>query len=242
MLREALAYPKRTSAGRSAVLAAGFLLLGGALFSALAVLVPIVVLVVLAILFAVRGYYVRVLGAVVDGSEEPPKFADWGRLIEDGVKASLVGAAYFAPAVVLFALAWVAGILPTVGYDREPLFRSAAAAAVLLGLFCLLGAWYALPAGVTRFARSGDVGAAFDLDAVRTTVMTEDYAVAWVVGTGIWTVGLLTILVFGAVLVGVFGWVYLQVATRNVQAKGVALAEEVALAEGVERGEGSRVE
>ncbi|MDY6776363.1 MAG: DUF4013 domain-containing protein [Halobacteria archaeon] len=54
-------------------------------------------------IFVVTGYYVRVLRTTVEGDERPPSFDDWGDLLVEGLKATVIGIIYMIiPALVFF--------------------------------------------------------------------------------------------------------------------------------------------
>ncbi len=135
-----------------------------------------------------RGYYVRVVRTTV-GREHPtpPPFDRLRRLLRDGVASLLVAGCYLLPGVAVLAplvyaravgtdVGTLASGLPSPAAD---LAVSATGVAALAALMYLLGALYAIPVAVTRFAHADRLRAAFDLRRIVAGALTEDYAVAW---------------------------------------------------------------
>jgi len=192
MFREALDYPTRSPEGGRSVIVGGLVLVAvaasvgvagvGAPYSYLAV-------VGLAPWLLVRGYYVRVVRTTIGRDRPtPPRFGGLVRLFSDGIRAVAVSVAYLLPgAVVLAPLVAVQAL----GIDLTTLLSDVGlgpAAGVIVpiigvvavaALMYVIGALYALPVAVARFAHADDVRAAFEVRTVVSGAFTEDYAIAW---------------------------------------------------------------
>lgn len=172
----------------------------------------------------VYGYMVDVMRGAVEGETEPPAFGDWGDLIVDGVKAFVVILAYqIVPAVVGGGLL-VLFLLIGMGADSGALS--------FLGFFLGFGAWgvlslvfgYVGMAAVVNFAVEDEIGAAFDLETLRTVVTSKDWLMAWAFYFGISLV---------AGVVGSLGITYPFASFYALSSGGRAFGEAFASATGV---------
>lgn len=224
MLGEALAFPLngddrlKTHVIGAACLAFGFLIL------------PAILL---------QGYLVRVLRAAAEGSDTPPSFDEWGDMLVDGLKLIAVGIGYFLVPFVLYFVA----VFFVVGGGLLTGARGGAVGAglgvvgglLLLATFLLfLVAGFFLPAGMTNFARTDDVGAAFDVGTVTSGALTSEYLVAWVIAI---VVGFLLNFVgsmLAVILVGFLVLFYGQVVTYYLFGRGFVrgLGEECEATDG----------
>jgi hypothetical protein len=235
MLRAALSYPTRKPDGPRSVLVGGGVVFLTTLFGVTSVLGGVVgVVSVLGLLpwLALRGYYVRVLRTSVGRDRPtPPALADAERLVRDGAIALGVSAAYLLPGVVVLAPLVYAR---AVGTDLAPLFGevglspgpasvavSATGFLAIVAAMYLIGALYATPVAVTRFAYEDRVGAAFEVRRVVDGALTEDYAVAWAVAVVLQVVLFPVAYVLRAALVGFFLHFVVAVAMRYCYARGV---------------------
>ena len=235
MLRAALSYPTRNPDGPRSVLIGGGLVFLASVFGATSLLegpVSLVALVGVLPWLALRGYYVRVLRTSIGRDRPtPPPMADGGRLLRDGAVAVGISAAYLLPGVVVLGPLVYAR---AVGTDVGTLYAEVGLQAVLadavlsatgflalLAAMYLLGALYATPVAVARFAYEDRLGAAFDLRRVVDGALTEDYAVAWAAALLLQVFLFPIAYVFRAAIVGFFFHFVVAVAVRYCYARGV---------------------
>lgn len=238
MFREALDYPTRPPRGGRAVLVGGTLLaLVGALGGVAtldATLAPLL-LVALPPWLLVRGYYVRVVRTTV-GHEfpTPPSFGGIGGLLRDGLAAVLISGGYLLPGVAVLAPLAYARSRGTTVVDLVlgDAVSSAVADALLAGVgviamfavLSLIGALYALPVAVARYAYTGRVGAAFDLRSVAPGAATEDYVVTWVVSMLLQVLLLPVAYLLKPILAGFYVHFLVAVGVRYCYGQGVGAA------------------
>lgn len=183
-----------------------------------AVLILLLAPVWLAVTLVLAGYYVRVVRATYDGNEDPPAFGDWKELLVDGGYCVLIGLGYALPLVLL-------GIVVTVGFvalvgggaaiggdGMESAFAALGMLSLLLfALLSLLATAYSLavsylyPISVCIYADTGDVRASFSKERLLPVAKSSDYAMAWLVQTGVlfgiqMFVGMLTMILIGYLL------------------------------------------
>ncbi|ADJ15200.1 DUF4013 domain-containing protein [Halalkalicoccus jeotgali] len=208
MIAEAIGYLQEDDDAATTVLLGGVLTLFGFL------LVP---------LFAVAGYLIRVLDRTARGDDEPPAFDEWGALIVDGLKASIIAFVYaLVPTAVLLAFLVSGGLLGASGSD---VLGAIAGIGVLLGLlvwFALtLLVAYAVPAALANFAETRRLGAGFESATMRRVLVDKTYATGWlsafviVVAGGVVTSVLSMVPVLGLVA-GAFVGFYTAVAAYYV--------------------------
>jgi hypothetical protein len=157
--------------------------------------------------------------------------ADGGRLLRDGTIAVGISAAYLLPgAVVLGPLVYARAVGTDVGtlYAEVGLqdvladaVLSATGFLALLAAMYLLGALYATPVAVARFAYEDRLGAAFELRRVVDGALTEDYAVAWAAALLLQVLLFPIAYVFRAAIVGFFFHFVVAVGVRYCYARGV---------------------
>lgn len=199
---------------------------GPARYAALLGVVPYVLL---------RGYYVRIVRTTIGRDRPtPPPFGRLRRLFRDGTVSLLVTVVYLLPgAVVVGPLVSARALGTDVGavYGELGLPSALSNAAVsvtgflaILAFMYLIGALYAVPVGVARYAYTGRVRAAFAVRHVLAGALSEDYAVAWAVAL------LLQVLVFPfayglrALLVGFFLHFIVSAGVRYCYGQGVGAA------------------
>lgn len=229
MFREALNYPTDGDHGSGAFLLGGFLTLVLAAGEAVAVfaagerslaLGAGALGVVLAVRVLLRGQYVAVLEAVA-GRRAPvaPRFRGWSR-VTDGLASGLLLVVYLLPAGLLLGGGVYTGRLELAG-PTSTAVGTAGGLALLAGIFALLAAAYALPAAATLYATEGRLRSGLALRRVGGAVLTEDYAVGWLVAAltvlFLWPIAYLLQLL----LVGVFFRFYLNTAVRYMHGRAV---------------------
>jgi hypothetical protein len=238
MFREALSYPTRKPNGPRSVLLGGGVVFVASLFGATALLEGslryLAVLGVVPWLF-LRGYYVRVVRTAIGRDRPtPPALDDPRRLFRDGLLSLVVSACYLLPgAVVIGPLVYARAVdadLETVYADLGLPTALAEAALSFTGFLALvaamylLGALYATPVAVARFAHADRVRAAFDVRRVVAGALTEDYAVAWAVSLLLQGLVFPFAYAFRVVLVGFFLHFVVAVGVRYCYGQGVGAA------------------
>lgn len=182
---------------------AGTTLVGGGILTLLS---PLVV----PALF-VAGYNLRVVEAVLDERDDPPRFDDWGGLLVDGLKVAVVLLAYVVVPLIIGTalLAFVAGLagfrfrggVPSITGGLAVGGLTFVVALLLAGL--ALGVWYVAPAALVRLGGTGDLGAAFAIDDVRALAGSDAYGSMWLLAVGVFAANAVVLLVLNAAGVGV---------------------------------------
>ena len=221
MLEDGLSYPMQ---GDSWI---GRLLIGGIMIFLSILVVPA---------FAFYGYLLRVLESTIEGDAEPPEWGDWGGLVVDGLKATVVGIAYaLVPTIVIVGLgAGLIGLGSAAGNQGGGFLAGFGIATILLMIPVLFLVYYVVPAALSNMAVEGRLGAAFDVGMLKRVVLSTDYFVAVlmpiVVGVVVNVVAqVLVLTVVGGLLVP-FVMFYGQVAVFRMF--GLAFAKQVNAAGG----------
>lgn len=130
--------------------------------------------------FIATGYFVRVLEATIEGEAEPPEWTDWGGLLVDGLKATVVGIAYsIVPTVVILGGgAMFLGLGAAAGESGGGVLAGIGLMSVLLLIPLFFIIYLVVPAALCNMAAEDSLGAAFDLDVLTDVVLTGDYIVA----------------------------------------------------------------
>lgn len=166
MISEAVGYLKESEDASRTVIVGGILTLFGFL------IVP---------LFAVAGYLVRVLDRTASGDDEAPVFEDWGELIVEGVKASVIAFVYaLVPMAVFLAFAVGGGLLSATGSNA---LGTIGGIGVFIGMLLWLGlslaAAYAAPAALANFAEKRTLSAGFEVETMQRVLVDKTYATGW---------------------------------------------------------------
>jgi hypothetical protein len=192
MLEDGLSYPVRGDW-------IGRILIGGVLGFLSVLLLPA---------FVILGYLVQVLETTVEGAEDPPEFEEWGDLLVKGIIGTVITVAYtFIPVLAYAILVFlVIGTGGAIGGDAGAIVGVLGALLALAFLPVLLLVYYAVPAALTAYAARGEIGAAFDVDLLKPTLLSTDYLVAilmpLVVTFVLWiATGILAVTVIGLLLV-----------------------------------------
>jgi hypothetical protein len=177
----------------------------------------------LCVQIVLRGYYVAVLRAST-GEINPVAPSFRGRqIVTDGIKSVIILFVYFFPVVMLGSFGLSIQLLSDPGTGAT-VINTVGAFAFLFGLFAFIASAYLVPAAITLFARKNSLRAAFDLSTVRDCVLTEDYAVGWVLATLMLLVFTPITLLLQFVLVGFFLQFYLHVSVYTMYALAVTSA------------------
>lgn len=201
-IESAFRYPLRGRDGIERVF------IGGLMSYAFFLVVPI---------FVLLGYLVRVLERSAQGNPEPPEFTDFGTMIIDGLKLTVVSIVY---AMIPMFLILVSVVLMGSGQDAGTaggILSGMGVIGLLVSLLATVVLYYVLPAALTNMAVDGGVGAAFDIDTIKRVVLSGDYLIAWLIpfGLGILVnilVGILWFTFIGLIIVP-FIQFYVQVVT-----------------------------
>lgn len=237
MLTDAIRYPLRGRDAAGTVFIGGFLhLFGWGLVAGSVGLVHVfattvadlaVVSLVLPLVAApwlpVLGHGVAVLRATIDGAAEPPRFEDWERLAVDGLRATVVVAAYALPLAALGLPAALVAGAEHVGEGTVPGVDLPLALGTAAGGYGLVAS-YALPLSLCSMAHGGRFGAAFDRDRLLAAAGRPEYAAAWLLALVALLVGNNVAGGLTVVLVGFFGLFYLQVLALRLYGVGYARA------------------
>lgn len=173
-----------------------------------------------------EGYFVRVLRAAANNESEPPVFDEWVDMFVDGIKAFVVQFVYVLPSIVLVIVGlFIAGFGAFFASQGPNIGTSVGVIGGLVflsGFLLLVVALYFIPAALANFAYEDDLGAAFDLETVRTAAFTADYFVALLLAFVVSTVlGIIAALLMIA-LIGFFLQFYVQVAVFYLFGRGYA--------------------
>lgn len=189
-LRTALQFPFQSRDGINRLLVGAALSLGG-------VVIPILPTLL------VHGYIVRVLRQAVNGVEAAlPEWNDWGRLLSDGLKSTLIALLYLAPGLVVMVSGYLVYFVGSIGLaflegasTRAELSHVLAlfglVAVLLVSLFLGWALWLAglipLPAALAHFAAEERFVAAFDVPAWWRLINADrwGYLLGWVVTLGL---------------------------------------------------------
>ena len=164
MLEDGLSYPARGDW-------IGRIIIGGVLGFAGFLVVP---------LFALGGYLFRVMEGTIEGGDVPPEFTDWGDLIVRGIGVAVIGVAYSIVPVLLWAFVAFSliGAGGAVGGDAGGLLAGLGAVSMLVFLPVLILIYVLVPAAIGNYARTGELGAAFDFGTILEVATTSDYVMA----------------------------------------------------------------
>lgn len=237
MFREALDYPTRSPEGGRSVIVGGLVLIAVAVFVAITGLeAPFSYLALLGVLpwLLVRGYYVRVVRTTIGRDRPtPPRFGDLPKLFADGLRAVGISVAYLLPGAIVIAPLVAAQVL---GIDISTLLSDAGAGVAtgvvvpIIGVVAVvalmygIGALYALPVAVARFAHADDVRAAFEIRTVVSGASTEDYAIAWGISVALQLFLIPISYLLRILLVGFFLQFIVVVGVRYCYGQGVGAA------------------
>ncbi|WP_276271348.1 DUF4013 domain-containing protein [Haloarcula litorea] len=165
MLEDGLSYPMEGDSWIARIL------IGGVLLFLSFLVVPI---------FIFQGYLLRVLGDTVRGESEPPEWDDWGGLVVDGLKATVVAFVYsIIPIAVIGGIGVVLlGAGSAAGGDGGGILAGFGLLTVLLAIPVFFLIYLLVPAALANMAVEGSLGAAFDLNLLKDVVFTADYLVA----------------------------------------------------------------
>ncbi|WP_229727245.1 DUF4013 domain-containing protein [Haloarcula argentinensis] len=179
------------------------MLIGGVLLVFFFLLIPV---------FAFNGYLLRVIGTTVEGESEPPAWDDWGGLIIDGIKFSIVGLVYsIVPIVAIFGIGSVLlGLGGAAGNSGGGIIAGFGLMTFLLLIPVLFLVYYIVPAALANMAVEGSLGAAFDFSLLKNVVLTSDYFIAVLMPI---VVGIITNLISNILAVTVIGLVLVPFVT-----------------------------
>lgn len=230
-LGEALRYPMESDEWIKTVLIGGVLSILGFL------LIP---------LLPVYGYLVRVIRYNLAGDPEPPTFGDWGELFTDGIQFLVIGIVYLlVPAIVgTFTVGGSIAAIATGTQEGAMAGLAGLAVGFLLTFLLSLVFGYIGVAAILNFVHEDRLGAAFDFDAIRTTVMSRDYAVAWLLSLVVFlgasiVSGVLNVVPFLGAIVSAFVFFYVEMVAATLWADGYRATRDVEMGSAQSRAEES---
>lgn len=161
--------------------------------------------------FLVQGYSIRVLRSAAKDEDTPPSFTEWGDLLVDGLKMTIISLCYFIPCLIVVILLFV--VFSDGGW------------ALLFGVFLLLAVVaYIYHVALTNFALAESIDAAFELRRIGNAAFTTRYfiavSLAVVVGAVLYFVALLLFFTYVGVLIGMLVQFYAQVMVFYLLARG----------------------
>jgi hypothetical protein len=179
------------------------MLIGGVLLVFFFLLIPV---------FAFNGYLLRVIGTTVEGESEPPAWDDWGQLIVDGIKFSIVGLVYsIVPLAVIFGIGGtLLGLGGAAGDSGGGIIAGFGLMAFLLLIPVMFLIYYIVPAALANMAVEGNLGAAFDFSLLKNVVLTSDYFIAVLMPI---VVGVITNIISNILAITVIGLVLVPFVT-----------------------------
>ncbi|MFB6300258.1 MAG: DUF4013 domain-containing protein [Halobacteriales archaeon] len=209
---DALRYPLQQDAWERLLLIGGILMLFGFL------IIPLLV---------VYGYIVRVIKTRLEGADRPPAFGEWGSLLIDGLKAFGIGFIYLLIPLIVGTVTFGGSIAAIAAGGRGGAAVGVAglAAGMVVSFVLSLLFGYVAVAALVHFAHEDRFGAAFEFGAIKTIVLTEEYAIAWglavvvLIGASVVTGVLNLIPLFGTIF-SVFVAFYIQVVAAKLWADG----------------------
>lgn len=160
MLEDGLSYPNN---GENPV---AQYIIGGALWFFTFFVIP---------LFLITGYHLATLREVINGSDTPPSFDDWGTYAVDSVKYVVV---YLAYTIVPFILIGIASYFAMIHTSGPGLVGTLL---LLVTLVVALGIMYTLPGVTAEYAASQSIASAFDIPKLTTLWASTDYLFASII-------------------------------------------------------------
>jgi hypothetical protein len=189
-------------------------LIGGALTLVGFLIVP---------LFLVSGYVVRAIRANLDGEPEPPTFGDWGELLVDGLKATVIGFVYMLVPLIVMGLT-VGGAIVAIATGSDA-GAAAGFGGLMIGLLVsfvlslLFG--YLSSVAIVNFAREGTLGAGFDVGRIWSVGFDADFAIPWLLSVAVFiAAGVVTIVPLVGALIAVFTNFYAAIVAARRWADG----------------------
>ncbi len=222
MLGDAVEFPTRGETALATLLVGGLLSFLAVALWTVGVALSILLIGLFVLPFALlasallRGYFVAVLRSRTEGSGEPPSFADWRRLLADGLSGLVIGLAYVVPTFVLavgFVLTLVTADLVLTGTTADAV--TTATAVVFLGAICLSLVLYSYlePIALAVYARDDRLGPAFSPHEIGRVALRPVYLTAWLLAAVVTVVGYSVALPLAPLLVG-FGLLFYVDAVR----------------------------
>lgn len=164
-------------------------------------------------LLPVYGYLMRTARVGITDAESLPEFTDWESLFVEGIKALVIVLLYQVPPLVVATVS--VGGLFALGSGNDTLgvigllvfVIGILLAAVLWIVFGYLGV-----VGVLTFAQERELGAAFDIETIRSVALDTDFFVNWLYGLALvlglnFLVGIVLFFVQLIALIPIIGWI-----------------------------------
>lgn len=182
-------------------------------------------------LFLVSGYVVRTIRANLAGEPEPPTFGDWGDLLVDGLKATVIGIVYMiVPLVVMGVTVGGALFAMLTGGDAGAVAGLGGLVVGLLVSFVLsLLFGYLSTVAIVNFASEDRLGAAFDFGRIWSVGFDADFAVPWLLSIAVFiAAGFVAVIPVVGALIAVFTNFYAAIVGARLWADGFTESVETA--------------
>jgi len=148
--------------------------------------------------FILQGYFLKVARQAAAGEDGHPSFENYGKLLVDGLKAMVIMLVYQLIPLVVFIAVFVSSFA-AIGMENEAL-GGVGVVTMLLGIlvYMVLATvfGYIGTAGIMNFAVTGKMGAAFDVETLKTVALSKEWVVAWLF---VFVVQLIVNVVFGVI-------------------------------------------
>lgn len=129
----------------------------------------------------VVGYYMDTMRAVINGSDTPPSFGDWGAYTRDGIFAILITLAYFfiPMAVLIGVVIFTGGIGFALGSETGSVALLALGG--LISVLLYFFAAYFLAGAIVHTVHKGTPSAAFAVSELKQLWLSKTYFIATIV-------------------------------------------------------------
>lgn len=159
------------------------------------------------------GYLMRTARAGMTDADTLPEFTDWESLFVEGIKALVVVLVYQLPPLLVGVVS--VGGLFALGSGNDTL-GLVGLLVFLIGMLLAAVLWivfgYLGVVGVLTFAQERELGAAFDVETIRSVALEKDFFVNWLYGLALviglnFLVGIVLFFVQLIALIPIIGWI-----------------------------------
>lgn len=179
----------------------------------------------------VYGFIIRVIRLRLVGEPQPPEFGDWVTLFVDGIKMAIIGLIYLLIPLIVASFT-IGGALASMATGTDVGAAIGVAGffgGFLLTLLLVLVFGYVAVAAIVNFARTDQLGDAFDFGTIKPVIFHSDYAIAWVTAVAVLIVagiigGALNVIPILGWIVAAFVYFYAQIVAAGIWADGFEAA------------------